>query len=134
MLLLRTLLLPSTKITLVPFLMAILPEAFTPLAEASICKAGELELVRVNPFFCLPKLALPESLGYGNLFRVIIMQFIDAWSFDVRSVKKTCVHIVHPDGRLIPFDTYNLFYRDGLETSRLLPLRLNAELAAGEIK
>jgi uncharacterized radical SAM superfamily Fe-S cluster-containing enzyme len=33
----------------------------------------------------------------------------------VRSVKKTCVHIVHPDGRIIPFDTYNLFYRDEKE-------------------
>ncbi len=55
------------------------------------------------------------------------MQFIDAYSFDVRSVKKTCVHIVHPDGRLIPFDTYNLFYRDGLEQSRLAPLRQWAE-------
>ena len=82
---------------------------------------------------CLPRLDVPESLGYANLFRVLIMQFIDAWSFDVRSVKKTCVHIVHPDGRLIPFDTYNLFYRDGLETSRLEPLRRNAALAAGEI-
>jgi hypothetical protein len=51
-------------------------------------------------------------LSYDNIFRIIIMQFIDAHSFDVRSVKKTCVHIVHPDGRLIPFDTYNLFYRD----------------------
>ena len=51
------------------------------------------------------------------------MQFIDTHSFDVRSVKKTCVHIVHPDGRLIPFDTYNLFYRDGLEQARLNPLR-----------
>lgn len=50
------------------------------------------------------------------------MQFIDAYAFDVRSVKKTCVHIVHPDRRLIPFDTYNLFYRDGLEQSRLAPL------------
>jgi uncharacterized radical SAM superfamily Fe-S cluster-containing enzyme len=60
---------------------------------------------------------------------VLIMQFIDAHSFDVRSVKKTCVHIVHPDGRLIPFDTYNLFYRDSLEQSRLAPLRLRAEAA-----
>ena len=42
----------------------------------------------------------------------------------MRSVKKTCVHIVHPDGRLIPFDTYNLFYRDELERTRLAPLRL----------
>ncbi len=78
---------------------------------------------------CLPKVFVPDNITYENVFRVIIMQFIDAHSFDVRSVKKTCVHIVHPDGRLIPFDTYNLFYRDGLEVTRLGPLRRNAELA-----
>jgi uncharacterized radical SAM superfamily Fe-S cluster-containing enzyme len=76
---------------------------------------------------CLPKVLVPETLGYENVFRVIIMQFIDAHSFDVRSVKKTCVHIVHPDGRLIPFDTYNMFYRDELEKTRLEPLRKRAE-------
>jgi 7,8-dihydro-6-hydroxymethylpterin dimethyltransferase len=75
---------------------------------------------------CLPQVSVPGGLGYQNLFRVIIMQFIDAYSFDVRSVKKTCVHIVHPDGRLIPFDTYNLFYRDDLEQTRLAPLRAAA--------
>jgi uncharacterized radical SAM superfamily Fe-S cluster-containing enzyme len=79
---------------------------------------------------CLPAASVPEGLGYENLFRVIIMQFIDAYSFDVRSVKKSCVHIVHPDGRLIPFDTYNLFYRDDLEQTRLAPLRRMAEGAA----
>ena len=72
---------------------------------------------------CLPSIDAPPALGYQNLFRVIIMQFIDAYAFDVRSVKKTCVHIVHPDGRLIPFDTYNLFYRDQLESRVLAPLR-----------
>jgi uncharacterized radical SAM superfamily Fe-S cluster-containing enzyme len=77
---------------------------------------------------CLPQVLVPDGLGYENIFRVIIMQFIDAHSFDVRSVKKTCVHIVHPDGRLIPFDTYNLFYRDELEKTRLEPLRKRAEL------
>ena len=70
-----------------------------------------------------------SSLSYENIFRIIIMQFIDAHSFDVRSVKKTCVHIAHPDGRLIPFDTYNLFYRDNLEQTRLTPLRQNAEIS-----
>jgi len=73
------------------------------------------------------------SLSYENIFRIIIMQFIDAHSFDVRSVKKTCVHIVHPDGRLIPFDTYNLFYRDHLEQSRLAPLRARAESALAPV-
>jgi len=72
---------------------------------------------------CLPRVEAPAELGYQNVFRLLIMQFIDAYSFDLRSVKKSCVHFVHPDGRLIPFDTYNLFYRDGLETSRLAPLR-----------
>jgi uncharacterized radical SAM superfamily Fe-S cluster-containing enzyme len=72
---------------------------------------------------CLPRVAAPESITYRDVFRVIIMQFLDAHSFDVRSVKKSCVHIVHPDGRLIPFDNYNLFYRDDLESTRLEPLR-----------
>ena len=70
----------------------------------------------------------PPELTYQNLFRVLIMQFIDEYSFDVRSVKKTCVHIVHPDGRMIPFDTYNLFYRDQLEQTRLAPLRARVDL------
>jgi hypothetical protein len=46
---------------------------------------------------------------------VLIIQFMDAQNFDVRSVKKSCIHIVHPDGRIIPFDTFNLFYRDDKE-------------------
>jgi len=65
---------------------------------------------------CLPQVAVPTGITYDNIFRIIIMQFLDAHNFDVRSVKKTCVHIVHPDGRIIPFDTFNMFYRDGRET------------------
>jgi uncharacterized radical SAM superfamily Fe-S cluster-containing enzyme len=76
---------------------------------------------------CLPRLDAPPELDYDNIFRVLIVQFLDAYSFDVRSVKKSCIHIVHPDGRLIPFDTFNLFYRDKLETERLIPLRRNRE-------
>lgn len=82
---------------------------------------------------CLPQVSAPHDLGYGNIFRVLIVQFIDAYSFDVRSVKKTCIHIVHPDGRLIPFDTYNLFYRDSLELERLAPLREWSSRLAGPI-
>jgi len=81
---------------------------------------------------CLPLASVPDGLGYENIFRVLVMQFIDAYAFDVRSVKKSCVHIVHPDGRLIPFDTYNLFYRDGLEQTRLAPLRRREEKFADD--
>lgn len=60
---------------------------------------------------CLPDIKAPE-LGYENLFRIIIMQFIDAHNFDVRAIKKSCVHIVDKDYKIIPFETMNLFYRD----------------------
>ena len=63
---------------------------------------------------CLPNVKAP-GLNYNNLFRIIIMRFIDAYDFDVRSIKKSCVHIVHKDGRIIPFETMNLFYRDEKE-------------------
>ena len=60
---------------------------------------------------CLPFVEAP-NLSYDNLFRIIIMQFIDAHNFDVRAIKKSCVHIVNKDNKIIPFETMNLFYRD----------------------
>ena len=60
---------------------------------------------------CLPEIDAP-NLSYDNLFRIIIMQFIDAHNFDVRAIKKSCVHIVNKDMSIIPFETMNLFYRD----------------------
>ena len=71
---------------------------------------------------CLPQIELRDGLSYENVFRVLFLKFLDAHDFDVRSVKRSCIHIVHPDGRLIPFDTYNLFYRDQKEQG-LLELR-----------
>ena len=77
---------------------------------------------------CLPQVLQPKDLTYNNLFRVLIVQFIDPDSFDLRSIRKTCIHIAHPDGeRLIPFDTFNMFYRDHLEAERLEPLRRLAQ-------
>jgi len=70
---------------------------------------------------CLPNIDAPE-LGYDNLFRIIIMQFIDAYNFDVRAIKKSCVHIVDKDNKIIPFETMNLFYRDD-KKERLEQLR-----------
>jgi len=64
---------------------------------------------------CLPQIHAP-GLSYENLFRIIIMRFIDAYDFDVRAIKKSCVHIVNKDGRIIPFETMNIFYRDEKET------------------
>ena len=73
--------------------------------ESQACSLSDL-------LCCLPQVQAPQEWNYRNVFRVLIMQFIDAHSFDLRAVKKSCVHIAQPDGRLIPFDTFNLFYRD----------------------
>jgi uncharacterized radical SAM superfamily Fe-S cluster-containing enzyme len=61
---------------------------------------------------CLPKIDAPAKLGYENVFRVLIVQFMDALSLDIRALKKSCIHIASADGKLIPFESYNLFYRD----------------------
>ncbi|HJP99290.1 MAG TPA: radical SAM protein [Rhodanobacteraceae bacterium] len=81
-----------------------------------------------NLLCCLPRIAAPGGLGYRNVFRVLIMQFIDAHGFDLRAVKKSCVHIARPDGRIIPFDTFNLFYRDD-RAAMLAQLRARVDAA-----
>jgi hypothetical protein len=61
---------------------------------------------------CLPEAVVPDSLAYENTFRVVISQFLDRYNFDLGTVKRSCVHFVQPDGRIIPFDTFNTFYRE----------------------
>lgn len=76
---------------------------------------------------CLPKVETPSGFSYRDVFRVLIVQFMDALSLDIRALKKSCIHIAQPDGRLIPFESFNLFYRDG-NAARLHELR--SEIAA----
>jgi hypothetical protein len=59
---------------------------------------------------CLPQIAA-EGLNYENVFRVLIVQFMDAHNLDIRALKKSCVHIAQANGTLIPFEAFNLFYR-----------------------
>jgi len=60
---------------------------------------------------CLPRVK-SDNLSYDNLFRIIIMNFMDPLDFDVRAVKKSCVHIVSEKYKIVPFETMNIFYRD----------------------
>jgi uncharacterized radical SAM superfamily Fe-S cluster-containing enzyme len=58
------------------------------------------------------------QIEYSKVFRVVIMQFMDAFSMDLRSVKRSCVQIVTPSGKVFPFDTYNLIHRGAHSASR----------------
>ena len=71
---------------------------------------------------CLPKIDV-SGLGYENVFRVLIVRFMDARDLDMRAVKRSCIQFVEPDGRLIPFDTYNVFYRGEERRKRLEEIR-----------
>ena len=64
---------------------------------------------------CLPAAAVPAEIGYADTFRVVVSQFLDRFNFCLAAVKRSCIHFVTPQGRIIPFDTYNLFYRNGLD-------------------
>ncbi|MEW5685640.1 MAG: radical SAM protein [Pseudomonadota bacterium] len=62
---------------------------------------------------CLPEASVPQEVAYENTFRVVVSQFLDRFNFDLGTVKRSCVHFVQPDGQIIPFDTFNTFYRPG---------------------
>ncbi len=67
---------------------------------------------------CLPEVPAPENVTYEDIFRVVIMEFLDPHNFCISRVKRSCIHFVTDDARVIPFDTYNLFYRDDAARKR----------------
>lgn len=69
---------------------------------------------------CLPQAVVPAELSYSNSFRVVILQFLDRYNFDLGTVKRSCVHFVTEAGQIIPFDTYNTYYRTGAEGADVL--------------
>jgi len=43
-----------------------------------------------------------------HMFSISCMVFQDAWNLDLERVRDCCIHVLAPDGRLIPFCIYNL--------------------------
>jgi 7,8-dihydro-6-hydroxymethylpterin dimethyltransferase len=48
-----------------------------------------------------------------NTFSVSAMAFQDVWSLDLERLRDCCIHIMTPDGELVPFCAYNLTSVDG---------------------
>ena len=44
----------------------------------------------------------------NNSFSLSAMAFQDAWNVDINRVMDCCIHVVSPEGRLIPFCLYNI--------------------------
>jgi uncharacterized radical SAM superfamily Fe-S cluster-containing enzyme len=93
----------------------------------SLASSGErTKTVLGDLLCCLPQVEVPDDLGYDKVFRIVIVQFLDKYNFCVATVKRSCIHFVTPKGKIIPFDTYNLFYRSGLDVK----LRKDAHVPA----
>jgi 7,8-dihydro-6-hydroxymethylpterin dimethyltransferase len=48
-----------------------------------------------------------------HTFSISSMAFQDAWNVDLDRVRDCCIHVMAPDGRLVPFCLYNLTAADG---------------------
>ena len=81
---------------------------------------------------CLPEVEVPTSLTYRDIFRVVILEFLDAHNFCISRVKRSCAHFVTPEGKIYPFDTYNLFYRDAAARDRKAMSLQGARAQLGE--
>lgn len=46
-----------------------------------------------------------------NVFRISVTSFLDRYNFEMKAMKKECVHVLLPDGRRVPFSSYNLLHR-----------------------
>jgi uncharacterized radical SAM superfamily Fe-S cluster-containing enzyme len=87
-----------------------LKQAFLKLFSLDACSEQTTENLQTM-LCCLPSIQ-SNGLSYDNVFRIVIMAFMDKYDFDIASVKRSCTHFVEPDGKIYPFDTWNLFYRD----------------------
>jgi len=52
-----------------------------------------------------------------------VMHFQDAFNFDLERVKRCGIHYATPDGRIIPFCSYNAIHRSSVEKAFSVPLR-----------
>ena len=73
-------------------------------------------------FCCFPGIGAPKGIGFKDLFQAAISEFLDAHNFCISRVKRSCVHFLTPEGQIVPFDTRNLFNRDGAAKARRLAL------------
>jgi uncharacterized radical SAM superfamily Fe-S cluster-containing enzyme len=50
---------------------------------------------------------------HNKSFSVSAMAFQDVWNVDLNRIKDCCIHVVSPQGKLIPFCMYNITDTEG---------------------
>lgn len=65
----------------------------------------------INPYFLLKTEKEKIKFVDENTFRISVTSFLDAYNFDMTSIKRECVHIITPDLKRIPFSSFNMIHR-----------------------
>jgi uncharacterized radical SAM superfamily Fe-S cluster-containing enzyme len=52
---------------------------------------------------------------HNNAFFIGAMHFQDPYNLDLERLQRCAIHYATPDGRIIPFCSYNIFYRDAVQ-------------------
>ena len=69
---------------------------------------------------CNLGMGLPADLNAlaDRVFTVVVKDFLDRWTFNVKTLMKCCVEVLVPDGRMIPFCAYNnVGYREQIRAA-----------------
>ena len=60
---------------------------------------------------------------HRNALYIGAMHFMDPYNFDLERVKRCGIHYATPDGRIIPFCSYNAIHRPSVEQAFSTPLK-----------
>ena len=56
-------------------------------------------------------MTIPEALG-KSVKIVSVHAFMDRQTYQLERAQKCCIHVLRPDGKMIPFCNYNMFHRE----------------------
>jgi uncharacterized radical SAM superfamily Fe-S cluster-containing enzyme len=84
-------------------------EAFTKLFSTRAVPGTETNL---ESFCAACGMTVPEVLG-KSVKIISVHAFMDANTFQLERSQKCCIHVIQPNGKMIPFCNYNMFHRQG---------------------
>ncbi|MFX1484333.1 MAG: radical SAM protein [Promethearchaeota archaeon] len=86
----------------------LMDEAFTKLFSTRAVPGSESNL---EAFCEACGMTIPEVLG-KSVKIVSVHSFMDRQTYQLERAQKCCIHVIQPDGKMIPFCNYNMFHRN----------------------
>lgn len=107
---------------------------FTPVSHLIMPGAGDVPegkhtfpleraaLSRGTALYFTPSLDTP-GFHYHDLFRVAVVSLLDRFNFSVEAARRSCIHVMRPEGAIVPLDLHYLFYSGPARSGGPKPLQ-----------